>query len=141
MEWKSVKKNISLNNIKDVESKFNIKFPQDYIGCVLENNKGRPLPSTYDFEFRKEAVFSRLLSLQIEDKGNMVEVRGWIKDRLLDGIIPFADDPFGNYICFDYRNSLKPEIVFWDHEVASENKEKCLFKICNNFSDLLSKLY
>ena len=34
------------------------------------------------------------------------------KDRLIDDIYPFADDSFGNFICFDYwKGKDKPPKV------------------------------
>ncbi|MFH0347132.1 hypothetical protein ACHADS_11355 [Bacillus vallismortis] len=35
---------------------------------------------------------------------------------MLPEIVHLACDPFGNQICFDYRqNRENPSVVFWDH--------------------------
>ncbi|MPQ45127.1 SMI1/KNR4 family protein [Clostridium tarantellae] len=55
--------------------------------------------------------------------------------------MPIAEDPFGNLICFDYRTTNKPTIVFLDHEKAFNNKNLALCKICNSFNELLAMLH
>ncbi|HAE43690.1 MAG TPA: SMI1/KNR4 family protein, partial [Clostridiales bacterium] len=66
-----------------------------------------------------------------------------IKDRLIDKIYPFPEDPFGNLICFDYRNGMNKslKVVFWDHEIAHDSSEEAIRYICVNFTILLHKLY
>lgn len=64
------------------------------------------------------------------------------KDRLIEGVYPIADDPFGNAFCFDYRQDPNnPSIVFWNHEEAFENPEKALTYVCSSFSEFLSNLH
>ncbi|WP_338390700.1 SMI1/KNR4 family protein [Bacillus atrophaeus] len=62
--------------------------------------------------------------------------------RLVDKIIPFATDAGGNLFCFDYRmSSQEPVIVFWDHEIAYEDKESSISYVCDSFTELINKLY
>ncbi|WP_258398814.1 SMI1/KNR4 family protein, partial [Bacillus velezensis] len=64
-----------------------------------------------------------------------------VKDRLVDKIIPFATDAGGNLFCFDYRmSSQEPVIVFWDHEIAYEDKKSSLSYVCDSFTELMNKL-
>jgi len=50
----------------------------------------------------------------------------------------FAEDPGGNFICFDYRKGVKkPEIVFVSHE---EVGDEAVHFICDDFSKFLSSL-
>lgn len=38
-------------------------------------------------------------------------------------LVPFAFDPAGNLICFDYKNDKNnPVVVFWEHENAGEKE-------------------
>lgn len=51
-------------------------------------------------------------------------------------LIPFAKDPFGNLLCFDYRyNEKSPKIVFYDCE------ETTITTVCDSFTELLERLY
>src|SRR5690606_3082757 len=105
----------------------------------LKNNSGTPMPYSYDFEGRKGAVFDRLLSHDPNSPSYIVSTYNAVKDRLPKGIYPFAEDTFGNLICFDYREDMEnPSIVFWDHERPDH---KNIFPVCSSFTDLLNKLY
>lgn len=66
---------------------------------------------------------------------------GGYPNRLIEKVIPFAEDLFGNMICFDYRSNSQPLIVFWEHEKAFSDKESAITHICNNFAELLNMLY
>lgn len=66
---------------------------------------------------------------------------GGYPNRLIEKVIPFAEDLFGNMVCFDYRNNSQPLIVFWEHEKAFSDKESAITHICNNFAELLNMLY
>ncbi|MBF8982604.1 SMI1/KNR4 family protein [Lutibacter sp. B2] len=138
IEWKFVKDKPSLEDINNVENKFNVKLPLDYIECIKEKNGGRPRPKTFDFDEHKEMVFSSLLSIMEKDKENVIDVYEWIKDRLPDNTYPFAKDSFGNYICFKYEEE-NTYIVFWDHEKS--NKEESNKFICETFEEFLNKSY
>ncbi|MDL5142231.1 T7SS effector LXG polymorphic toxin [Bacillus atrophaeus] len=71
-----------------------------------------------------------------------IDLEDYQDGRILPGIVPFACDPFGNEICFDYRlNKENPSVVFWDHEIAYEDPDKALSHICDSFTELVNKLY
>ncbi|MDW4511787.1 SMI1/KNR4 family protein [Priestia megaterium] len=132
----------TLKEVVEVEKKFGVKFPMDYIDCILENHEGYPSRNAFDYGKVKGAAFNHLLSFNQQEIDYLVQVRENIKDRLVDGVYPFADTPGGDYLCFDYRtNEANPCIVYWDHELAHEDPEKGLFFVANTFTELLSKLY
>ncbi|PGZ06488.1 1,3-beta-glucan synthase regulator, partial [Bacillus cereus] len=72
---------------------------------------------------------------------------------------PFAFDPAGNLICFDYKNHKEdPIVVFWEHEgawekealmasegikeeEAEERARENVFYIANDFTEFLNKLH
>ncbi|MOA62389.1 SMI1 / KNR4 family protein [compost metagenome] len=74
-------------------------------------------------------------------------------------MIPFAFDPAGNLICFDYKEREEnPVIVFWEHEgapeksvlvnnegmdeeQAEETARKNIFYIADSFTEFLKKLH
>jgi hypothetical protein len=127
--WDSTHDEVSLGKIREVEEELGIIFPSDYLECVKVNNGGYPSREVLDFEGKKEAIFYRLLSFHREKNYYILSVYNNVKDRMVDGVIPFANDPFGNLLCFDYRqNSLNPTVVFWDHEIANDNPERAIKK-------------
>ncbi|GIP45115.1 SMI1/KNR4 family protein [Paenibacillus sp. J45TS6] len=140
VKWILAKSELSRADVLKVEEALGISFPSDYVECVLLRNGGQPVPDTFDFKDRKEAVFNSLIDLNVREKRNVLEVHNNLKNRLPGNVFPFADDPFGNYLCFDYREGNNPSIVFWDHEQLVDGRANVLF-VCNSFSDLLDKLY
>lgn len=98
-----------------------------------------PRPKVFDIPGLDESTFNDLLTLHIDDKYSIVQRHENIKDRLVDGIYPFASDSFGNFLCFDYRNNpASPTIVFWDHE--EEEIEDSIYPVCSTFQELLNSL-
>jgi hypothetical protein len=82
-------------------------FPDDYVLVTCDNHGGTPTPDTYDVDDHGEAVFGYLLSFNSNRAHYIIKTFEKVKDRLLDGIIPIANDPFGNLICFDFRQDSK----------------------------------
>ncbi len=60
---------------------------------------------------------------------------------LIDKVIPFAEDPFANMLCFDYRKNDQPKVVFWNHEKACDDKESAISYVCSTFTELMSMLH
>lgn len=143
IEWILPLKEIDNVKIFIVENALKIKFPGDYIKCVTKNQGGHPSLDLFYVTGRGEEVFDKLLSFDPDDSLYILDTYNAIRDRLVDDVYPFADDPFGNAICFDYRmgKDKPPKIVFWDHEIAFIDPEKSIFPICNNFTEFLEKLY
>ncbi|MGN4613427.1 SMI1/KNR4 family protein [Bacillus cereus group sp. MYBK71-2] len=130
---------VTNEEIQAVEQYLNIKLPNDFVACVKKYDGGYPNPKVFDVPGQDENVFSDLLTLHIEDKYSIVQNYKSVKDRLVAKVYPFARDPFGNLLCFDYRNSTEsPTVVFWDHE--EENIEKAIYPVCSTFTELLASL-
>jgi len=76
--------------------KFMVGVNERVLGAILSFNKGEPDTDT---------VFTALKT---------------VNDR---NLLPFAIDPFGNYICYDVNKSI---VVFWNHEtneISSTGKD------------------
>ncbi|MEC1548276.1 SMI1/KNR4 family protein [Bacillus rugosus] len=131
------------SQIKEVEEKLKIKFPTDYKEFIKDHNGCSPIDKKVVlFQDSRESI-NNLLS--IGDPNRPIDLLSTIdnvKDRLVDKIIPFATDAGGNLFCFDYRMSAQePVIVFWDHEIAYEDKESSISYVCDSFTELINKLY
>lgn len=141
--WKRTIGELDMNDINKVEKHWGVTLPDDYKQCCINNHRGRPNPCVYDFEYKTGALFSYLLSFKEDNSYYILKDYNNIKDRLVDNVYPFADDPGGNFICFDYREGKDktPKVVYWDHELAYEDPATAIFYICDTFTELLSKLY
>ena len=112
-----------------IEKEYGVVLPIELKEFILENNAATP--SKYNFMLgNTEKVIGAVLSFNYGelDTDTVFVAFSTIEDRTL---IPFAIDPFGNYIC--YSNNSK--VVFWDHETSNViSTEKSL-------SEFLESLY
>ncbi|WP_047155528.1 SMI1/KNR4 family protein [Aneurinibacillus tyrosinisolvens] len=144
VEWYKRKSHVDATEeeIKAVEDQWGVTFPSDYREVAKEYHGCTPLRKKALNIGEREEAFKFLLSFSENSKSlYILDVYNNIKDRLVDNVYPFANDPFGNCYCFDYRQSnTQPTIVFWDHEEAYENPEEGLSYLCNSFAELLNHL-
>ncbi|MCS1351696.1 SMI1/KNR4 family protein [Mechercharimyces sp. CAU 1602] len=147
MEWEHTKP-VSLETIYAVERKVGFKFPQDFIDCASRNNGGMPEPHVFDLGSVKEKVFGALFDFN--DSGKNFSVYEAYETAIEEHglpteLFPFADDPSGDFFCFDYRSleNGEPIIVLYDHEreYDPENEKDSLRKVANSLSEFLSMMY
>lgn len=115
LEWKKGRGEMSSLQLDEFEEKYQISLPDAYKALVVENNGGYPTKTLFNVSNGREAVFEALINW---DKSRKANIYFWMENLGLDGVVPFGRDPFGNLICFDYRESAKPSIKFWDHETG-----------------------
>lgn len=137
--WRWNEPPLKEGDVAKIERLWSEKLPGDYLECARLNHGGHPTPPCFDMPNRTQAVFNRLLPFSGKtDRLDLVWIQ--IRDRLPERVYPFASDPFGNYLCFDYRDSV-PSVVFWDHERAMADPSEAITTVCRSFSDLLQRLY
>ncbi|MCY6354405.1 SMI1/KNR4 family protein [Clostridium sp. ZS2-4] len=160
LNWKYKDNEVDKEYIKRIGMKLGIEFSQDYIECAMHNHGGNVEPNCFDIG-NNQKVFGGLLSFNEESLENIVKVYYCIKEALPSKVIPFACDPSGNYVCFDYSESeTKPKVVFWYHEksITEENldevdeetlrnntleelQREAIYYVTDSFTELLNKLY
>lgn len=140
MEWRWPELPVEESQIARIQVELGVRLPDDFLQLVRKYNGGYPSKKYFDFPSRKDAVLDHLLSL-IEggDDPSLLNTYRNVRDRLPSGIIPFASDPFGNLICFDYRDN-PPSICFWDHEIASRDISASIITVNENLEQFLAKL-
>ena len=136
MEWLFVKKIQDIALFDELVSITKYKYPKEFKTFVLQYNGATPEADVFDTVNTRGRVFNRLLSLNKSDIETVWNCLGddvsWSIDGLDWRYIPFANDPFGNFICFDRTND---HIVFWNHE-TSEVEE-----VADSFSEFIDSLY
>ncbi|CAH1225046.1 hypothetical protein PAECIP111890_05732 [Paenibacillus sp. JJ-223] len=158
VEWQFADKEVSREEIDAVSKKIGYRFPLDYILCSMVNHGANVEPEVFDVG-HKQKVFGSLLSFDESSPDNFLKVYENYKETLPTGVIPFAFDPAGNLICFDYKESEDmPKIVFWEHEgaweksilvqdeglsveQAEERARENIFFVANSFTELLESLH
>jgi len=131
IEWKKPRGDCKIEQIRDIEIQHGIKFPKSYIDVIIQFNGARPDKNKFSLKNREDCVFEELINW---DKKRSANIYFWMRVTESLNVIPFAKDPFGNCICFKFRQVDNPEIVFWDHET---NK---ITNISYNFDAFLSML-
>ncbi|EEM16348.1 MULTISPECIES: SMI1/KNR4 family protein [Bacillus] len=159
LKWLYPDKEVSEEVIKKFAENLKIVYPNDYIQCVKKYGGAIVEPSSFDVKNNEEGrVFGSLCSFDKNATSNIYKTYSNLKSSLPNQIIPFADDPAGNKICFDYKNHEdNPIVVFWDHE-ESENREtlieeglsvqeadevmrESIYYIADSFTSFLDMLY
>lgn len=139
MNWNWVESLESEDLIKEYEETVGYTFPDEYKEIVKNYNGA--YPEFKEFKSRQgrrksERVFNNLLSFNKNDRVNMWRTndnihRIWAENGELDNYIVFANDPFGNKICFDKTND---HIVFIDHETLS------IEPVATSFAEFIASL-
>ncbi|WML33909.1 SMI1/KNR4 family protein [Clostridium sp. OS1-26] len=157
IKWRRPGTPLVREEIAKVECLVGYQFPNDYVSCALLYHGASAIPYCIDVNNR-ERFFANLLSFSDESVDNIIEIYNNCKERLKNGIVPFACDPSGNLFCFDYRNDKKnPSIIFLNYELSvnasdysmndlkrinlEEVQEKAIEFICTSFTELLNMLH
>lgn len=141
LTWKYSKGTVTDQEIIQVENQLKIKFPQDYIKVVSKNDGAYPSLHAFCVNSHEE-MLNNLLSFGEDPYINILTALENVSDRLINRVIPFGEDAGGNLICFDYRTSEVPTIVFWDHEIAGGGElERAITFVCDNFTEFLNMLH
>jgi len=139
IEWKHVEHKLTTTEIENVEKHFGVRFPVDYIECILENNGGYPSHRIFFVNGREEGINNFICV--VDDEHGIIKTAQDISDRLESGLVPFARDAGGNYVCFDYRNNaLSPSVVFWEHEKAFLGADDSIVKVADSFTQFMNSL-
>lgn len=136
MKWLNYK-GISKDIIECVEHRLQIILPDDYKQIVLKYDGGYPNPNHFKVGGKIE-IFNNLISLDENEDNNIYEILEDLQDRLGDQLIPFAEDGFGNLLCFDYSD--EKSVVFWNHEKNYDDFKEATF-VCSSFSSLIESLF
>jgi len=129
--WRSFHQTTDISLLNQIETELGISFPEEYIEIASKFDSGVPDKMIF-IAGNKERVFQRLISIRTDKHPNIKDARKWVD--LSETLIPFALDPFGSMLCFDYSVGQFPVIVF--HETETEQ----LFEVCHSFSEFLKEL-
>ncbi|HHT7855572.1 SMI1/KNR4 family protein [Pasteurella multocida] len=142
---------VDLRIIKDVESIFNIKFPQLYIELMSKHNNVSVEPSyiSYCDSNNEEGIVGISFDgFETELNPDPQDIRRqYIYDDPIysyEHVYSFGSTGEGHFICFDYRDDPKgdePKICIVIHDEYDEQTGKhLLFPVAENFEVFLNSL-
>ena len=134
LTWKVARPLTDEAPIRKLEELIGTNLPNDYVECVMKNNAGYPSLEIFKTSTGIERIFNNLLTFDESKKANIFQTYESLcvttENRTL---LPFAEDSFGNYICFDFSGS-NMRVVFWEHETQR------IEIISSTFTEFLTKL-
>jgi len=127
--------------VSEIEKELNIKFPEYYLS-VAKHNQGRtPEPCVFKVGEGSD-VFNHLLHFKNTGSYATYSILATTKvlsNFLPENIIPIAETPGGNYICYKFCADEQASIVHVNHELPIEHVD-CITKVADNFSEFLNRL-
>lgn len=133
MKWKYKIDLADESVFAEIEQARGIAFPEELRGLIAEANGATP--EKYHFTIGKtDHVFGAVLSFNKDeaDTDSIFTALESVEDK---NLLPFAIDPFGNYICYSLKEHI---IVFWDHEKEMNDGVSSTGK---SLSEFLKALY
>lgn len=128
MDWKYKIDIADPNVFFDIEKEFGVVIPEELRSLIIIANAATP--SKYNFVIGDtERVLGSILSFNVgeTDTDTVYTALSIMEDKTL---VPFAIDPFGNYICYSNKDN---KVVFWDHETGDvSSTEKGLSEFINS---------
>ena len=127
--------------IEAAEKLFDIRYPDAYRTIIRDFSGAHG-----DVEFRVDALepgfdfcsVGLIYSLLPWCADSIYSVlSSWPEHGLSNRIIPIGEDGAGNYLCFDYRQSKTPKIVFYFHELHGVDG---IIEVCDSFAEFLERL-
>ncbi|MBR7119349.1 MAG: SMI1/KNR4 family protein [Lentisphaeria bacterium] len=129
--WLYGKKLENLDILLSLEKKYNFSFPSEYKDIVLLNDGATPIPQNFTVA-GKEKVFNYLAKVADIETIFANICREYNSKQIL---VPFADDPAGNLICFDYtEDKTIPHVTFLNTDDGE------IIEIAKTFNDFLQIL-
>lgn len=122
-------------------------IPPSYRAFLTEHDGGVPVKDRFSFEHEDRtmnevvAEFLGLAPPSAPSAMNLIRTVSILGERVPLGVLPIADDPFGNLICLDGRDGRDGPVYFWDHEYEGEPPDEAnLYEIAPDLPSFLSLL-
>lgn len=136
---------ITEQDLLSFEKGIDLKLPEDYKEFIIRNNGGYPTLTKFLFTDTRgnpsESLVDYFFPVGTDFMYNVGALYDFMKseDRLPNGMLPIAYDPFGNMVCISLSGEAHGSVYFWDHELEFE--ENNLSIIANSFSDFIFMLH
>jgi hypothetical protein len=152
MEISNTQPPLQISQIIELETKYSLRFPKDYIDHLLKYNGGVSDLEMFSFEennIMTQSSLSRFLAIY-EGKYNNLEdyilTMKVTEKRMPSHILPIARDEFGNLVCISCAGSDLGYIYFWNHEkevdynISDDTDYSNLYFIAKNLPEFLESL-
>ncbi|MDN8588361.1 SMI1/KNR4 family protein [Chryseobacterium mucoviscidosis] len=136
-----VNERITINDIREFESKYVLNLPEQYVDFLLKYNGGYLEESTFKISDEEgESVINKFYGIG-NMKGNLGKVFEVLDGELPGKFISIANDPGGNEICIGTGEKHFGENYFWIHDMESDEEMENMFFLKSSFNDFFDNLY
>jgi SMI1-KNR4 cell-wall len=124
------------------EEKVGINLPPDYRQYLLKYNGGSPVPSDFNIPNHGMNSIDEMFGIHNGPKYLSLESNfETYKNRIPHGLLPIANDNFGNILCIGFLGEAKGQIYFWDHEECDDGDWSDIVRISDSFTSFLNSLF
>jgi cell wall assembly regulator SMI1 len=123
------------------------RLPPSYRAFLEQHDGGAPVRNFMTFDrgdgIEVDVVVHSFLGVApVEPPGsNLVGKASTIGEGLPAGVLPIAEDPYGNAVCIDTRDGRDGPVLFWDHEEGFDPPEaSSLYEIAPDLATFLDRL-
>lgn len=141
--------NIDPCEIKNIEEKYNITLPKDYVNFIIKTDGGDPEDHIIYFKYDDGIESSACVKyfLAFVDSSQYRNIKFGLsylhENRVPKGYFPFAYDDGGNLFCISTNSSNYGHVYFWNHEWEAEEDEEPtmnnMYYICDSFTDFINE--
>jgi hypothetical protein len=141
-------KNLTPHEIKKVEERLNIQFPEEYKHFLLLYNGGHPQPEGFEYiceDHQNKSLVAWFLAIYDGKAENFLTFFKTYQGRIPENTVAIARDPGGNLILIGIGENNKGKIFFWLQDFEVEEGEVpdysnvCL--VANRFDEFLNSLF
>lgn len=143
LAWDGCDPPVAESRFRQVEEALGVRFPGDYAECVRQCHGGTPSRRNSHVPAASTpfgSCLAALLSFAEDNPENILRICKWVADQLPPGLVPFAEDGGGDYVCFDYGGvgpGGAPGVVYWHRTGLPENEVTPLASDFSSFVQML----
>ena len=137
----SESKKICIDDLVELERKYNFRFPDDFKSFYLQYNGGKPKRREVylqDEDWESSTSFHGFYTIKsrLEKKLEDIYEDWWIR-----GLIPFGYDEGGEDFCFSTRDFDYGCIYYFMSDcLDDENPENALVKVSESFTQFINEM-
>lgn len=98
-------------------------IPPSYRTYLTERDGGQPVEDEFSFAdggTNRGSLVQEFLGVGESNISNLLHTLNRLRERMLPGILPIANDTGGNLVCLDTREGGDGPVLFWDHEEETD---------------------
>jgi cell wall assembly regulator SMI1 len=119
-------------------------LPPSYKAFLEEHDGGQPVRDSFSFQQDnqdQDDLVRTFFGIAPSASGDLVEIATAMWTRVPAGMLPIAEDPFGNLVVLNGRDGRDGPVLFWDHEYESDPPDEAnLYEIAPDLQTFVDGL-